>query len=306
MRDYIHVEDLGRAHILALEATEPGRHPIYNLGTGDGSTVREVIEAARRVTGKPIEVREESRRPGDPPALVASSERIRKRARLGAGEGPRRHDRRRVGLAPGAPRRLLKVRQRLGEHGVRRLRRVEHHEALRLRGRQLVVGRGDRAEEREPCLLEPVRRAAARSAPARPRDRSAAAASGRAPARPCRTRSAPGSPRRPGRVPPPGRRARSRRSGPAAPSPRARAAAAAAQRPAAPARRRTAAPRRASRPPRTGRRAAPGCARRPRRLPARAARSPASSAAASPATSVVLPAPSSPSTVISTPGLGSS
>ena len=77
VRDYIHVDDLGRAHILALEATEPGRHAIYNLGTGDGSTVREVIEAARRVTGAPIEVREEPRRPGDPPALVASSEKIR-------------------------------------------------------------------------------------------------------------------------------------------------------------------------------------------------------------------------------------
>ena len=77
VRDYIHVDDLGRAHILALEATEPGRHAIYNLGTGDGSTVREVVEAARRVTGAPIEVREEPRRPGDPPALVASSEKIR-------------------------------------------------------------------------------------------------------------------------------------------------------------------------------------------------------------------------------------
>ena len=77
VRDYIHVDDLGRAHILALEATEPGRHAIYNLGTGDGSTVREVIDAARRVTGEPIEVREEPRRPGDPPALVASSEKIR-------------------------------------------------------------------------------------------------------------------------------------------------------------------------------------------------------------------------------------
>ena len=77
VRDYIHVDDLGRAHVLALEAAEPGRHAIYNLGTGDGSTVREVIDAARRVTGRAIEVREEPRRPGDPPALVASSERIR-------------------------------------------------------------------------------------------------------------------------------------------------------------------------------------------------------------------------------------
>jgi UDP-glucose 4-epimerase len=76
VRDYIHVEDLGRAHIMALAAAEPGRHAIYNLGTGDGSTVREVIDAARRVTGREIEVREEARRPGDPPALVAASDRI--------------------------------------------------------------------------------------------------------------------------------------------------------------------------------------------------------------------------------------
>jgi UDP-glucose 4-epimerase len=77
VRDYIHVEDLGRAHIMALEAVEPGRHAVYNLGTGDGSTVREVIEAVRRVTGRDFEVQEEPRRPGDPPALVAASDRIR-------------------------------------------------------------------------------------------------------------------------------------------------------------------------------------------------------------------------------------
>ena len=76
VRDYIHVEDLGRAHILALEAAAPGRHAIYNLGTGDGSTVKEVVEAARRVTGRDIPAREEPRRPGDPPELVASSARI--------------------------------------------------------------------------------------------------------------------------------------------------------------------------------------------------------------------------------------
>ena len=76
VRDYIHVEDLGRAHILALEAVEPGRHAIYNLGTGDGSTVKEVIDAARRVTGRPIPAREEPRRPGDPPELVAAGDRI--------------------------------------------------------------------------------------------------------------------------------------------------------------------------------------------------------------------------------------
>jgi len=77
VRDYIHVDDLGRAHTMALDAAEPGRHAIYNLGTGDGSSVREVIDAARRVTGREIEVREEPRRPGDPPALVAASDRIR-------------------------------------------------------------------------------------------------------------------------------------------------------------------------------------------------------------------------------------
>jgi UDP-glucose 4-epimerase len=77
VRDYIHVEDLGRAHALALDALEPGRHRIYNLGTGDGYTVKEVVDAARRVTGREIRAIEEPRRPGDPAALVAASERIR-------------------------------------------------------------------------------------------------------------------------------------------------------------------------------------------------------------------------------------
>jgi UDP-glucose 4-epimerase len=77
VRDYIHVEDLGVAHLLALQACTPGRHRIYNLGTGDGYSVREVVEAARRVTGRKIPAREEPRRAGDPPELVASSGRIR-------------------------------------------------------------------------------------------------------------------------------------------------------------------------------------------------------------------------------------
>ena len=77
VRDYIHIEDLGEAHMLALEQLEPGRHRIFNLGTGDGYTVREVIEAARRVTGREIPVREEGRRPGDPPELVAANARAR-------------------------------------------------------------------------------------------------------------------------------------------------------------------------------------------------------------------------------------
>ena len=77
VRDYIHIEDLGRAHALALEAAEPGRHAIYNLGTGHGYTVKEVVDSARRVTGRDVEAREEPRRPGDPPELVAASDRIK-------------------------------------------------------------------------------------------------------------------------------------------------------------------------------------------------------------------------------------
>ena len=77
VRDYIHVEDLGEAHLLALDALEHGTHRVVNLGAGDGYTVREVIEAARRVTGREIPVRDEGRRPGDPPALVAANARAR-------------------------------------------------------------------------------------------------------------------------------------------------------------------------------------------------------------------------------------
>jgi len=77
VRDYIHVEDLGEAHLLALNALEAGAHRIFNLGTGDGYTVREVIEAARSVTGREIAVREEGRRAGDPPELVAANAHAR-------------------------------------------------------------------------------------------------------------------------------------------------------------------------------------------------------------------------------------
>ena len=77
IRDYIHVEDLGRAHLLALEAAGPGEHRIYNLGNGAGFSVRKVVEAARQVTGRPIEALEAPRRAGDPAVLVASSDRIR-------------------------------------------------------------------------------------------------------------------------------------------------------------------------------------------------------------------------------------
>jgi UDP-glucose 4-epimerase len=74
--DTLHVEDLARAHQLALDASRPGRHAIYNLGNGLGWSVREVIEAARRVTGRPIATVDAPRRPGDPAVLVASSARI--------------------------------------------------------------------------------------------------------------------------------------------------------------------------------------------------------------------------------------
>ncbi|HEY5003418.1 MAG TPA: UDP-glucose 4-epimerase GalE [Ktedonobacteraceae bacterium] len=78
IRDYIHVEDLARAHILALNAARQGEHQIYNLGNGRGFSVLEVIEAARQVTGRAIKANEVGRRAGDPPVLVASSEKIQK------------------------------------------------------------------------------------------------------------------------------------------------------------------------------------------------------------------------------------
>jgi len=78
IRDYIHVVDLARAHILALDVLED-RSAIYNLGCGgDGYSVRDVIETARRVTGKDIPVRVGPRRPGDPAVLIASSDRIKR------------------------------------------------------------------------------------------------------------------------------------------------------------------------------------------------------------------------------------
>src|SRR5262249_60825181 len=76
MRDYIHVADLARAHLLALHREEPGLR-IYNLGNGSGYSVRQVIEAARVVTGKELPVMELPRRPGDQAATVAGAERIR-------------------------------------------------------------------------------------------------------------------------------------------------------------------------------------------------------------------------------------
>ncbi len=76
IRDYIHVEDLGRAHLMALDAAQDGEHKIYNLGNGEGFSVRQVIEVAREVTGEHIKATEAPRRAGDPPVLVASSKKI--------------------------------------------------------------------------------------------------------------------------------------------------------------------------------------------------------------------------------------
>ncbi|HRX87305.1 MAG TPA: UDP-glucose 4-epimerase GalE [Phycisphaerae bacterium] len=77
VRDYIHVEDLAEAHLRALEALTAGRFDAYNLGTGRGTSVREIITAAERVTGRKIPVREVERRPGDPPELYADPTRAR-------------------------------------------------------------------------------------------------------------------------------------------------------------------------------------------------------------------------------------
>jgi UDP-glucose 4-epimerase len=78
VRDYIHVRDLAEAHLLALGALSEARSKlIYNIGNGQGFTVREVIESVGRVTGRAIAVEECPRRPGDPAVLVASSEKIK-------------------------------------------------------------------------------------------------------------------------------------------------------------------------------------------------------------------------------------
>ena len=78
IRDYIHVSDLADAHFLALDALNTRDRVIYNIGNGQGFTVREVIESARRVTGHAIPVEECPRRPGDAAVLVASSEKIQR------------------------------------------------------------------------------------------------------------------------------------------------------------------------------------------------------------------------------------
>jgi UDP-glucose 4-epimerase len=77
VRDYIHVQDLARAHLLALDAATPGEHKIYNLGNGNGFSNRQVVEAAREVTGADLPIEIAPRRDGDPATLVAGSQRAR-------------------------------------------------------------------------------------------------------------------------------------------------------------------------------------------------------------------------------------
>ena len=105
VRDYIHIEDLGEAHILGLErATNPGEHRIYNLGNGTGFSVRQVIEAARAVTGP----RDPGQGGGAPPGRPSRAGRVvtedPRRARLGPAQARHRDDdRRRLGVVRGAP-----------------------------------------------------------------------------------------------------------------------------------------------------------------------------------------------------------
>ncbi|GAA1187742.1 UDP-glucose 4-epimerase GalE [Nesterenkonia xinjiangensis] len=77
VRDYIHILDLAAAHLQAMEWVAPGTHEIFNLGTGVGSSVREVIDAVERVTGRSVPVEEHPRRAGDPATLVASGQKAR-------------------------------------------------------------------------------------------------------------------------------------------------------------------------------------------------------------------------------------
>ncbi|MEJ6012460.1 UDP-glucose 4-epimerase GalE [Corynebacterium sp. H127] len=77
VRDYIHIRDLADAHLLAMESNATGQHRIFNLGSGDGYSVRQVIDVCREVTGHPIPAEIAPRRAGDPATLIASSQRAK-------------------------------------------------------------------------------------------------------------------------------------------------------------------------------------------------------------------------------------
>ena len=79
IRDYIHVDDLAEAHLLALEGMKGGSMEAFNVGTGSGASVLEVINAAREVTGRDVRTEIVGRRPGDPPALYANTDKLRRR-----------------------------------------------------------------------------------------------------------------------------------------------------------------------------------------------------------------------------------
>jgi UDP-glucose 4-epimerase len=78
IRDYIHVDDLVRAHVVAMQKIQPGDQRFYNLGIGRGYSVKEILEATRRVVDRPFKVETGPRRPGDPPELYANADRIAK------------------------------------------------------------------------------------------------------------------------------------------------------------------------------------------------------------------------------------
>lgn len=77
VRDYIHIRDLADAHLLAMASNEAGNHRIFNLGSGDGYSVRQVIDVCRTVTGHPIPAEVAPRRAGDPATLIASSDKAK-------------------------------------------------------------------------------------------------------------------------------------------------------------------------------------------------------------------------------------
>lgn len=79
VRDYVHVEDLADAHLLAVEGIKEGKAEAFNVGTGRGNSVLEIISAARSVTGHAIATKSVARRPGDPPQLFADSDKLRQR-----------------------------------------------------------------------------------------------------------------------------------------------------------------------------------------------------------------------------------
>ena len=78
VRDFVHTDDLAQAHQLAVESLEPGMTRVYNLGSGVGVTVREVLQACEQVAGRPIPHELVARRPGDPAVLVACPDRAKR------------------------------------------------------------------------------------------------------------------------------------------------------------------------------------------------------------------------------------